>query len=36
MKKKIEEYEKRIKSLERYYHIDSNAKEVDFQKEYDF
>lgn len=36
MKKKIEEYEKRIKSLERYYHIDPNAKEVEFQKEYDF
>ena len=35
MKKKIEEYEKRIKSLERFYHID-NAKEVEFEKEYKF
>lgn len=36
MKKKIEEYEKRIKSLEHYYHVDTNAKEVEFTKEYEF
>lgn len=35
MKKKIEEYEKRIKSLERFYHL-NDAKEVEYEKEYKF
>lgn len=35
LKSKIDEYEKRIKSLERYYHI-GDAKEVQYEKEYSF